>query len=699
MAKFRKIKKIYDQIIGTATVVSPELIINKNWNPDNETADTIMKVPAKNFYDYLGNWIAPDSVLRSDGDNKGLGLGPYNNELNRALDKTDIANNSPGSIVSTIETFSDGVDIPFKMIDNPNQDWSLTVSSTRERNTGITNADKDPEDYTEDACTVGLYNWEGTWGDIENGFETAVDVEIDVRVANERVPGNISGNKCSTGSTHTIWIGNNEDVKDDKTLSYRNQNTASFFFNPYFSTGFVPEGENVTYNKKYVLTIHRKPFENTLRVVGVGEARGGRFDFELIAFGPSNPISWMNVGIGPFSLNIGDFIWSGVKAIFAPVFDAINGLLNLIFGLDVDGFRGSVDAHAAVISTTKTTLDKTQIIKHPAYKYFQSPPTYNPIDYHAFLYTQYYFPYFDQSPFYPYRGGGVINLDAPYLQNEIVENTRSRLANSQIPTLKKYQYFVPNLFRLLFETKIGVFYEQLAKQLKDVSGTGVETNFNIKLLETESPVANVEIRRTSQDKCLFDIMYPTDETVWNNYLANTGWPDDAKTSNLNFLKNFIPEATIAATPTSYTSTVSEYDSAITDYNIGSSVNLNEISAINDVIGKFSEMKNIFDKGKSGYDVNTWTTLCSDTNVFKTLSTGTPKNLSYKIVEFILWYLEPNGISEELRSSVNSLVNYEKIIDQDIENRNAANVVDETGNTVNHRNYHIIGTKIYDRECK
>ena len=111
------------------------------------------------------------------------------------------------------------------------------------------------------------------------------------------------------------------------------------------------------------------------------------------------------------------------------------------------------------------------------------------------------------------------------------------------------------------------------------------------------------------------------------------------------------------------------------------------------------MKNIFDKGKSGYDVNTWTKLCSDPNEFKTLSTGTPKNLSYKIVEFILWYLEPNGISEELRSSVNSLVNYEKIIDQDIENRNAANVVDETGNTVNHRNYHIIGTKIYDRECK
>jgi len=32
----RKIKRIIEEVIGTATVVSSELVINKNWNPTTD---------------------------------------------------------------------------------------------------------------------------------------------------------------------------------------------------------------------------------------------------------------------------------------------------------------------------------------------------------------------------------------------------------------------------------------------------------------------------------------------------------------------------------------------------------------------------------------------------------------------------------------------------------------------------------------
>ena len=49
---FKKIKGIYDRVVGTATVVCPEVIINKDWNPDAQYSGDAMKVPSKNFYDY-----------------------------------------------------------------------------------------------------------------------------------------------------------------------------------------------------------------------------------------------------------------------------------------------------------------------------------------------------------------------------------------------------------------------------------------------------------------------------------------------------------------------------------------------------------------------------------------------------------------------------------------------------------------------
>ena len=110
-----------------------------------------------------------------------------------------------------------------------------------------------------------------------------------------------------------------------------------------------------------------------------------------------------------------------------------------------------------------------------------------------------------------------------------------------------------------------------------------------------------------------------------------------------------------------------------------------------MIGDFQQIDGVL-KQDIGYDLNTWTALCGSQE-FKTLSSGEPKNLAFKLIEFILWYLEPNGIAEQTRLSVNSLLEYEKMLDEDIEDYSNLN----TEKT--HRDYHIVGTKLYDRTCK
>lgn len=48
---------------------------------------------------------------------------------------------------------------------------------------------------------------------------------------------------------------------------------------------------------------------------------------------------------------------------------------------------------------------------------------------------------------------------------------------------------------------------------------------------------------------------------------------------------------------------------------------------------------------------------------------------------------------QTRLSVNSLLEFEKLLDEDVEDYTELNT------DKNYRDYHIVGTKLYDRTCK
>lgn len=664
---FRKIKQVVENVIGTATVVSPELIINKLWSPDTDTVDTVMKVPSKNFYDYLGHYICPDEALKDGDENRGLGLGPYNNDLGKALDKltfsspAPIALNTGGDNNETVNQYFTQIGSTDRWEVNTRSD-SLVPNLRNNDAIGI-------GDYTLRLPQVGEYNWKGTWGDTENGFETSVIVKINVNMKTGNVPGGFDGKLNPTGANYTIWIGDAGDIKQNS--SYRTQQNTKLFYNQHFSTGFVYVGNDSTHSKAYIVTINRKPFESKLIINAVSEARGGEYIFLGIR---RSPFQW-NIGILGATINLGAIL----NALFNPIIDIINDVFKIIMGNN-KAYESTVTADAEIISSNIASLDKTELEKHPAIKYFGQ------IDYHSYMFTQFYYPYFDQNPLYPYTD--KFNYKKPYLENKVVESRfRNNLTSSDSYLSKKYLYYVPSLFCLLFETKIGVFYEQLAKQLKNDSGTGNEINLNIKLTDHKTTI-DPKIYKEKQEKHLYNIMYPTNETVWNSYLENTGWTDECRVDNVSFLQNFIAGADVPGNIISG-SNIQPYDSVFSDYSF---LPQTSISAINDVIGDFVTIDSIL-KTDVGYDLNTWTALCDPNNgQFKTLTTGQPKNLAYKIIQFIIWYLEPNGIAEQTRLSVSSLLEFEKYLDQEIEDLN--NEEDSTPDI-----YHIVGTDLYERECK
>lgn len=673
----RKITKILEEVIGTATVVSPELVINKRWNPSSDNTNNIMKVPSKNFYDYLGHYMCPDEALKDGEGNRGLGVGPYNNDLGFALDKRVFS--SPAPISMEIIYSSEGITKPFKNIDSPSLDWNLKV----ETDDVVDNYDnRNTTDYAKSGGFVGYYDWQGEWGDIENGFETGVDIQINVSMYTDKVRGGVDGSLIPSGANMTIWIGDVGDVK--KSSSYKGQTNTKLFYNQHFSTGFNSIGNGTNFNRTYFARINRKPFETRLIINGVGQARGGKYRFISLFARTSNPFKILNFGKLPIvnvDLNFGDRIWQ----IFQDIFSFLNDFFAMLLGNNGD-FYGRVNAEADVVGTRIASIDRQEILKHPAYKYFQTPGSFTPISYHAFLFTQFYYPYFNQNPLFAYTD--TFNYKKPFLENKVVTSRFfNNLTNSDSYISKKYTYFVPSLFCLLFETKIGVFYEQLAKQLKDDSGTNNQTNFNIKL-EGHKTTTNPQNFKEKQDKCLYDIMFPTNEEHWNNYLETTGWADNSKADNTSFLSNFIQGSDIPANIITR-STFSDYEDVFTEYPF---LPQNSISSIGDVIGDFQQIDGIL-KQDIGYDLNTWTALCNSNTTFKTLSSGEPKNLAFKIIEFILWYLEPNGIPDQTRLSVNSLLEFEKLLDEDVEDYTELNT------DKNYRDYHIVGTKLYDRTCK
>jgi len=687
----RKIKSIIETVIGTATVVTPELVINKKWNANVDKANDIMKVPSKNFYDYLGLYMCPDAALKDENTygegNYGLGLGPYNNDLGLAVDKKVYS--SPAPVPMELVYSSEGVSESFYDANDSTQPWELRLKSEsaviiNSKGGYVDNDDNEIDDYDDRVGFTGIYEWQGEWGDIENGFETGVDVQINTNINCEKVPGGLAGDLIPTGGTCTIWLGDNGDIKTD--TEYRKIVSTKHFYNQHFSTGFLEDGNGAKSPKVFNVKINRKPYETKLRINGVAEARGGKY------VGLPNPFIGLESSIkgldipnpaGGVLIPLGSLLWN----IVAGFFQFLNDILELITG-NKRNYAATVTASAEIVSKRIAVLDKSEIIKHPAYKYFQTPGTFAPISYHAYLYTQFYYPFFNQNPLYPYTT--TFNYKKPFLENAVIPSRFfNNLTKSDSHLSKKYTHFVPSLFCLLYETKIGVFYEQLAKQLKNDSDTNNEKNLNIKLKDHLTSI-DPKDKKEKQETNLHDLMFPTNETNWNNYLENTGWPDDATTGNLNFLGNFIEGATVADVPNVGTATFSHYENVFTEY---PTLPQDTVSNINEVIGDFVTIQNIL-KQDDGYKLNTWNFLCDENNgYFKTLSSGEPKNLSYKIIQFILWYLEPNGIVEQTRLSVNSLLEYEKLLEDDIDD------FKNTPSTKNFRDYHIVGTEIYERECK
>lgn len=670
----RKITKILEEVIGTATVVSPELVINKRWNPSSDSTNNIMKVPSKNFYDYLGHYMCPDEALKDGEGNRGLGVGPYNNDLGFALDKRVFS--SPGLVSLSNDSIEEVKELAQS---DGKTNWSLDigpVSSTA----GVSAVDsrsklQEPSSFASTSSYSGTYEWVGEWGDSVNGFETMVELVVSANITTDRVPGGITGDLIPTGGNYTVWIGNSQDAK--KGTTYRGQNTVSFY-NPYFSTGFIYGGNGTSHSRQYFVPIYRKPHEKSIIINGVVQARGGKYSFGLRAIlEKNNPFKWLNFSFMGFKWDVGNQVWNEFLNIVA---DPLDQIFAIILGNNVP-YTSSVSATVNIRKNTIATLDRGEIDKYQIKKNFGSTSSY-----HGFLYTQFFYPYFDQNPLYPYTD--TFNYKKPFLENKVIENQfSSPYTNSAFYQTKKYKYFVPSLFCLLYETRIGVFYEQLAKQLKNETGYNPESNFNIKL-EGHKTITNPANYKNEQEPCLYDIMYPTNEEHWNDYLQTTGWTDDAKADNTSFLSNFISGASVPA-PIVSQPTFSDYEDVFTEYPF---LPQNSISSIGDVIGDFQQIDGIL-KQDIGYDLNTWTALCNSNTTFKTLSSGEPKNLAFKIIEFILWYLEPNGIPDQTRLSVNSLLEFEKLLDEDVEDYTELNT------DKNYRDYHIVGTKLYDRTCK
>ena len=101
-----------------------------------------------------------------------------------------------------------------------------------------------------------------------------------------------------------------------------------------------------------------------------------------------------------------------------------------------------------------------------------------------------------------------------------------------------------------------------------------------------------------------------------------------------------------------------------------------------------EIVKILDRDE-GYLLSEWTKEVN--NNYKGLDSGDPTNLSYKIMEFILWYLQPNGIAQQTRLAASSLFEYEKISEQDI------NAYDHTV-TMPTSPPLIINGDVYERQC-
>lgn len=715
---FKRIIETAEGLLGTLTVVCPELIIKKGFRVKEETADTLMRISAKHFYNYLGHWLTPDIGLKTgkysdpyqsesvnlDGTDvftnwqydfsnigqqlktfvgRGYGVGPFSydessstyNDLTKALDKK--IHSLPSPINRNESNAGDDKTI-----------WETVEHATDQYYDDTTNNTNLGVRYSKAIAESESYVWEGEWGDPDNQFETEVTFNVNVKINNDRVPGSITGDLHPTGAKVILWAGDSNDY-DSKTSpppaqSYYstpsgwgvkvNQISRSLkkFYNPFFSTGQIYANNDGQVNYLKQITIKRPPFSDEIHFHAAIYLRGGTRFINVI---PSQPgfLNILNIDLGLVSFDIGDAVW---RIVVFP-FTLLQIVVDALFGKGAK-YNGRAKIKVDRISQKMATIDKINAQGYPLYMNFKN------MSETAYLFNQFEYPAFDRNPCFPYTN--IMHMKKPYLLNKVVQNQyhyNSPYSN-QIKITRKYKYFVPNLFRLTFETNIGVFLEQLSKQHDK---TRRPHNFLTKTSQHTSFEEPTTARDVNQmDEHLDQLVFPTNSDKWNTYIEN-GW--SASKADVSFLSNFISSAANSAPITNETMPA-EYASVFSDY---PALNVNSISEIDAIIGTHADLKNKLE-ADNGRNLNTWTSHCKNNPEYHGLSdiSRTPKNLSYKLIEFMLWYLDDNGKAFEIRNAVSNLIRYEQELDERI-----SSVSESSGPDLS--NYHVIGTELYDRECK
>ena len=761
--------------LGNATVVTPELVINRNWN--RTSMKDAMCVDTTNFYNYLGHYIAPSEALSE---------GPFENDLTRSSDNAEVSSPGPLSfgsiepeetdrrvmkIVASSRAKGDIQRVNQPGVSaQPNPKGSSFVSGGKNEfaftgddanGTGVRGVpevvwglnellesyDVDSEDsiiqcmdsspiYNKDLKqdfsafteyvwgndTSKLYRKSGdvaddiksdNWGDPTERFQTGVELEIVVKANNDKGRsdagvsfGNL--NRRATNDTKSwakIWIGDKGDLSETTRTSHTSFPVLHEFLNPHFSTGRVGFGNGDKSTRTFHVRVNRKPHEDALRIYVQGYIGGNRrgelspkgfIDKKVVGFeslfqklpGALNFEIWepflgtrlIKLGIKDAFVNLG----REMDGFFGNVIDmfnvAVNLITNSVFGFlfalmresYAETYHSKLEIEVREVKVYDSKFEDEDIERHPATKYFDGMN--DPL---AYPYTQFHYPFVDANRFRVF--GKKYYHSLPFMKNEV--KTGNPQSSSRV--LTKNRYFVANLFRLTYETNIGVFYEYLLRQTNKTSGEK-DFNYNTKL-ENHQGYEDSNSPILKQKKSVYDLMMPSNDDSFKDLIEN-GLEEITCFSGLNDAVGFSgAESSKIENKSTNKITDSDYSDIYSKYGITGG----SIDNITDIIGDPGEIVKILDED-DGYLLSKWTEKVREDYVGLG-STTPPKNLSYKIMEFILWYLQPNGIAQQTRLAASSLFEYEKISEQDID------AYDHTV-TMPTSPPLIINGDVYERQC-
>ena len=554
-------------------------------------------------------------------------------------------------------------------------------------------------------------------------FQTSVQFKITITATNDKGKsdagfniGNL--NRRATNDTKSwvkIWIGDVDDESTDVSPGDSRFPTLYEFYNPYFSTGKLGFGNGISTTKTFNVTINRKPHEKALRIYTQGYIGGNRrgelspksflpahgkvFDFasqvtstDLFGLIPN----FGKIDLIGINLNIRDMmsdaiysIEDGMNSVFNTVYDFVNtgvhlitnGIFGFLFAVMgetyAETYHSKLEIEIEEEKKQTSNLDEEVVEKHPATKYFRDGVE-DPL---AYIYTQFHYPQVDENRFRVF--GKKYHYKIPFMKNEI--KTGDPVKGSDTQT--KNRYYILNLFRLTYETNIGVFYDFLLRQSND--GVEAKHNYNIKLENhKDSEDSNKQILMQKQN--VYDMMFPTNHDSFKELIEN-GLGTNSCYSSLDVEASGKEQSKIDSSYRTKKIDFTEYSNVYSKYQIADGT----IDGITEMIGKFSEIEGILN-GEGGYDVQTWTNKCLDQNTYKGLKDDDgnlqkPKNLSYKIMEYILWYLDPNGIAQKTRRDASSLFDFEKQVREDAKAHNP-NIPSSNTQPI------IINGQIYDSKC-